>query len=217
MSTSPSSPASTYTLPVAAFQYPQTIQSEQTPVESEAAKEPEVVLTERDLSARLSAERSAGYAEAEARLRCESEQRDRALALRITERLAKFEDTQKQYFTRVETEVVQLALAIAGKILHREAQVDPMLLAAIVRLALGQLKEGSIASIRVRPEHVQKWRSYLAAEQLDLSVRVVECADLEHGDCILETELGTVNVSLETQLKEIETGFFDVLAQKPRI
>jgi len=217
MSTSPSSSALLYTLPVSAFQYPQTIPSEQTPVEAVAAQEPEVVLTERDLAARLSAERSAGFAEAEARFRSEYEQRSRALASRVTERLAKFEETQKQYFTRVEIEVVQLALAIAGKILHREAQVDPMLLAAIVRLALAQLKEGSAASIRVRPEDAEKWRNYIAAEKLELPVRVIESAELEHGDCILETELGTVNVSLETQLKEIERGFFDVLAQKPRI
>jgi len=113
--------------------------------------------------------------------------------------------------------VVQLALAIAGKILHREAQVDPMLLSAIVHLALGQLKEGSVASIRVRPEVAGRWREHIAAQSMKLTVNVVEDAALERGDCWLETELGMVNFSLDAQLKEVEQGFFDVLAQKPKI
>jgi flagellar biosynthesis/type III secretory pathway protein FliH len=31
----------------------------------------------------------------------------------------------------------------------------------------------------------------------------------------LETELGITDLSLETQLKEIEQGLFDLLAQRP--
>ena len=36
------------------------------------------------------------------------------------------------------------------------------------------------------------------------------------GHCILETELGSTDLTLETQLKEIEQGFFDLLAQRPK-
>ena len=111
---------------------------------------------------------------------------------------------------------MQLALAIAGKILHREAQVDPLLVAAIVQIALGQLKEGAVASIRVRPEDGQRWRTHFESQALKIDVSVVEDRTLLTGDCILETELGSVNFSLNLQLKEVEQGFFDVLAQKPQ-
>jgi flagellar assembly protein FliH len=47
-------------------------------------------------------------------------------------------------------------------------------------------------------------------------VSIVEDAQLEPRDCILETELGTVNFNVEVQLKEVEKGFFDVLAQRPQ-
>src|SRR5882672_12144263 len=43
--------------------------------------------------------------------------------------LIKFEKERVTYFQKVETEVVQLALSIARKVLYREAQVDPLLLA----------------------------------------------------------------------------------------
>jgi flagellar assembly protein FliH len=41
-------------------------------------------------------------------------------------------------------------------------------------------------------------------------------ATLGPGRCMLETELGSTDLTLETQLKEIEQGFFDLLAQRPR-
>jgi flagellar biosynthesis/type III secretory pathway protein FliH len=33
---------------------------------------------------------------------------------------------------------------------------------------------------------------------------------------MLETELGSTDLTLESQLKEIEQGFFDLLAQRPQ-
>jgi len=33
----------------------------------------------------------------------------------------------------------------------------------------------------------------------------------------LETELGSTHLSLDTQLKEIEQGFMDLLEQRPRV
>ena len=41
-------------------------------------------------------------------------------------------------------------------------------------------------------------------------------AALKPGECLLETEVGSTQISLETQLKEIEQGFFDLLEQRPR-
>ena len=178
--------------------------------------EPEITLTEKSLFDRLSAERTAGFAEAESKMRHESEQSIALQAARISHAIVVFEQAQKNYFARVEAEVVQLALAIAGKILHREAQVDPMLLAAIVHFALAQLKEGSAATVRVRPEEANKWRAYISSQTGEMTVNITEDPDLERGDCLLETELGTVNFSLDAQLKEVERGFFDVLAQKPK-
>jgi len=43
-------------------------------------------------------------------------------------------------------------------------------------------------------------------------VEVTEDAQLGAQDCLLETELGSANFGLDTQLKEVEQGFFDLLA-----
>ena len=64
---------------------------------------------------------------------------------------AQFAAQREGYFQRVESEVVQLALSIARKILHREAQIDPLLLAGIVRVALESLNDGTQVRLRANP------------------------------------------------------------------
>jgi flagellar assembly protein FliH len=206
-------------LPISAFQYRQMMALVPQPaaVEVETATEPEVQMTEAEFRARLAAERASAIAETEARLRNEYEKKASLQTARISEAIETFERSRKDYFSNVEMEVVKLALAIAGKILHREAQVDPMLVAAIVQIALGQLKEGSAATLRVRPEERGRWQKHFDSMSLKLSVSVTEDAELQPGDCVLQTEIGTVNFSLDAQLKEVEQGFFDVLSRRPQL
>jgi flagellar assembly protein FliH len=174
-------------------------------------------MTEEMFAKRLADERALGSVVAEGRMLREHEQgleRERA---KLTESIRLFEQNRKEYFAKVEAELVQLALAIARKILHREAKVDPMLVAALVQIALRQIQDGSAVSIRVRPEEASQWREQLAALVVDMPVTVVEDTDRQTGDCVLETEIGSVNFSLDAQLKEVEHGFLDVLAHRPQI
>jgi flagellar assembly protein FliH len=116
----------------------------------------------------------------------------------------------------VEAEVVALALAIVRKILRRESQVDPLLLSGLVRVALEKLALTQNVRLRVHPSQIAIWQEYFAQHD-DMPVKPELSGDaaLEHDQCALETELGTTDLSLETQLKEIEQGLFDLLAQRP--
>jgi len=216
MSTSKTAVSNLIPLPVSAFRYRQAMADVSVSITQEALPEPEVSLTQVAFLERLGAERASAIADVETRLRQEYQQRSALETVRISEALAAFELSRKDYFSRVEIEVVQLALAIAGKILHREAQVDPLLVGALVQIALGQLKEGAAAVIRVIPADAQRWRKHFDSLGLKVAVNVVEDSELQPGDCILETEIGTVNFGLDVQLKEVERGFFDVLAHRPQ-
>ena len=115
-------------------------------------------LTEEALADRIAAARADGAASTESRLRAEFEIRASAEAVCVAAAVEAFGREAKTYYTRVESEVVRLALSIAAKILHRESQVDPMLVAALVQMAVNQLKENSAVTIRVRPEAEARWR-----------------------------------------------------------
>jgi flagellar assembly protein FliH len=133
----------------------------------------------------------------------------------VTAALTQFADDRAAYFARVESEIVQLSLSIAAKILHREAQVDPMLVATLVRMAVERMRDDSTVTVRVHPQRVAIWKRYFAIDPNMARVSVVEDAQLTEQDCILETELGSANFGLNSQLKEIEQGFFDLLALRP--
>lgn len=134
----------------------------------------------------------------------------------IAETVQAFEKQLSGYYARAEVELVHLALAIAAKILHREAQVDRMVVAGLVKVALDKLQQGTRVIAHVRPENVTPWIQYFQEKMAGrIHVEVKPDVSLEANNCILETDLGTTELGIETQLKEIEKGFFDLLAQRP--
>lgn len=131
---------------------------------------------------------------------------------RLAQSLVEFQREREEYYSKVEAELVRLALSIAAKILHREAQVDPMLIAGIVKVAVEKLKQNTKASVRVRAEEAAKWREYFSNKT---DVQIVEDSTLKPMECVLETEVGSAAMGIDTQLQEIEKGFFDLLALRP--
>jgi flagellar assembly protein FliH len=179
------------------------------------ARRKDVQMTHAEFAERIARERTEAAREMEYKLRVEYEQKLLAARAAITTAVTQFEQERDKYYGRVEAEIVQLSLAIAAKILHREAQVDPMLVASLVRLVMENMREGSNVTIRVGPGKGETWKRDFAGVSGTTRVEVVEDAELNEHDCIVETELGSANFSLEKQLKEVEQGFFDLLAVRP--
>ncbi len=179
------------------------------------ARRQDLQLTHAELAERIAQERAEAICEMEQKLRAEYERKLLAARAPIATAVAEFEEERDKYFSRVEAEIVQLSLAIAAKILHREAQVDQMLVASLVRVAMENMREGSNVTIRVGTSKGESWKRYFASVSGGTRVAVVEDAELNNQDCIVETELGSANFSLQKQLKEVEQGFFDLLAVRP--
>ena len=169
-------------------------------------------INEEHLSRIASEARAEGMREAESRVRAlTNEELDRERK-RIAETLAQFQSERDEYYSKVESEVVHLALSIAAKILHREAQVDRMLVASLVRIALQKLQQSTNITLKVPLGETAVWQKYFQ----DISgVNVFEDETLQANDCVLETDVGSAHLGLDAQLKEIEKGFFDLLAQRP--
>lgn len=135
----------------------------------------------------------------------------------IVAALAAFARQRQDYFRQLEREVVQLALGVAKKVLHREAQIDPLLLAGTVRVALDQLAGGAKLELAVPPSKLRLWQELLQRD-LDLKTQPVLRADaaLEPSGCRLITETGATDLGLESQLREVEQGFLDLLERRQR-
>jgi flagellar assembly protein FliH len=177
-------------------------------------RELEAALAERDkrLDRQLEAARreaaEKGREAGEAEQKVWREQRSAQLTLALNE----FRAQRDEYLARVEHEVVRLALAIAERVLHREAQMDPLLLSGAVRVALGQLADSTEVRLRVPSEQREMWEEMLRLMPgLPLCPDVAADGELNEGEAILETRLGTVDLGIRAQIAEIERGFFDLL------
>jgi flagellar assembly protein FliH len=169
---------------------------------------------EEEISAAMESARAEARAEASSDYGRELAERiavERAAILRVCE---EFREERKRYFAGVEAEVVKLALAIAARVLHREVNLDPLLLTGVVRVALEKVAEDSVTVLRVPGAAIEKWRQVFAESQ-GPSPQIVGDQRLGASDCVLETNVGRVELGVKAQLEEIERGFFDLMQQRP--
>jgi len=106
-----------------------------------------------------------------------------------------------------EPELVRLALAIARRIMRRELTVDRDSLLGLLKAGLEKIESAEAHRVRVNPEHAST-----VAALLEGSARPIEVTPepgLPVGAVIFETSRGSIDVGMETQLKEIERGFAD--------
>jgi flagellar assembly protein FliH len=127
-------------------------------------KRSEIEVLKEEFAERIKRERADAAQLAEKQLRQEYDDKLQAARAGLATAMSAFETQRDEYFAQVEAEVVQLALAIAAKVLHREAQVDRMLVAALVKVAVEKMREGSSITVRVSPEQAGRWREYLAGQ-----------------------------------------------------
>ena len=166
---------------------------------------------------REAAAREAGIREGELRARAAYEEHLERVRENLRVALAGFARERESYYHRVELEVVQLALSIARKVLHREAYMDPLLLAALVRVALDKIETRTKVIVRVNPQQAPDCRAFFArCMDPEEMPEVLEDPAVELDQSVLQTELGTAEIGIEPQLKEIELGLMDLLSQRPQ-
>lgn len=168
-------------------------------------------------------------AEAEARLQAVQKQAyaagEQAGTQKAMERLipalAAFESMTKQLagmssHVRQEAEVgtVQLAVAIARRVLHRELAVDPEAVLGLVKSAGARLNAREVRRLRVAPDDARAISEHRAALNLPQGLEVLADPSLPRGSAIFETTRGEMDASVGTQLDEIERGLTDLVRRR---
>jgi type III secretion protein L len=161
---------------------------------AEAERDAAAILQQAETVARES--REAAYRDGSESAMCEwhallleaREQRDQALA-------------------GVERDVLRLAVKIAEKILGRELKRDKEAIVDIVATALRQARLNEMITLRVNPadlpvveEHRQRFERVGRNQFLD----VVPDPAVTAGGCVIESESGTIDAQLGTQLRVLE-------------
>ena len=170
-------------------------------------------ITEADVAARV----QSALAGAQEAWQAQDDEAQRRRDVSLAGVLASFAQQRSAYFRAVEVEVVKLSLAIAKKILQREAELDPTLLAGLVRIALDRFGADATATIRVAPGAAEMWRRSLCVGGLESRMQLVPDVHLSDDDCVVETESGAANFGFSAQLKDVEHSFSDLLARRAEV
>jgi flagellar assembly protein FliH len=130
---------------------------------------------------------------------------------RLARSIEEMSKSKARFRAEVEEDAVKLALAIARKVLNRELASDPEALAGLARVALDKLNVRELQRVRVHPTDAPAIDRLLTASSGPKRVEVIGDKTLERGAAIFETERGTLDASVTTQLSEIERGLADML------
>lgn len=107
-----------------------------------------------------------------------------------------------------EAEIVQLACKVAQKIIGRDVERTPEVLVDICATAIEQVRTAKALVLRVHPDTAQFLRGrkadlmQLIGRSVDLAIR--EDPDVDRVGCVIQTEYGTVEADLPTQLEMLQ-------------
>jgi flagellar assembly protein FliH len=130
---------------------------------------------------------------------------------RLGRSIEEMSKARARFRAEVEEDAVKLALVIARKVLNRELASDPEALVGLARVALGKLNLRDLQRVRVHPADTAAIDRLMAASAGPKRVEIVADNTLERGAAIFESERGTLDASVTTQLGEIERGLADLL------
>jgi flagellar assembly protein FliH len=175
-----------------------------------AGESPALGLSDADLQARL----QVAYRQGEAA-------GARAATERLTVPLASLGQMTRELAAlaprvRAEAElaVVQLAVAIARRVLHREISTNPTALLGVVKSACERLNARELSRLRAAPPDASLLQEHRAAIGLPPGLEIVADPGLAPGCAIFETVRGEMDASVETQLDEIERGLADRMRRR---
>jgi flagellar assembly protein FliH len=130
-------------------------------------------------------------------------QRGEAILRRLTQTIEELTTLRSQMIHQTERQMVQLALAIARRVVHREVSLDQDLLIAMARVALDRLGDSAEVTIRLHPEEYAATGAARVAQLTAASVTVVADARVQRGGCRVESSVGALDVGIDAQLQEI--------------
>ena len=168
---------------------------------------------ENGVEQRIRAAHAAGLREGET-----SGQRRAATELRpVIERLCRsieeIGNLRARLRAEAERDLVRLALAIARRVLGRELTIDPEAIHGLVLGALDKVKAQDLCRVRVHPGQ-QAAVTECLRQAMTAAVEVVADPSCQPGTVILETERGSLDASVDSQLEEIERGLADRLRRQ---
>ncbi|MDQ2679763.1 MAG: FliH/SctL family protein [Candidatus Eremiobacteraeota bacterium] len=104
-----------------------------------------------------------------------------------------------------EPEIVRLATLIAERVLHKQIALDPMVVVDMTKAAISRLLTRETVTVRINPADIETVREHkeqiLGAGDIE-HMRIIEDQRVDRGGVLVETQSGTIDAKVATQLRE---------------
>lgn len=128
--------------------------------------------------------------------------RAEAMMHRLAQTLEELANLRREMIRQTERQMVQLALAIARRVVRREVALDGDLTLSMARLALDRLGDSTSVTVRLHPDDLAVIAD--GAERWDRPhVTVVADRDIGRGGCVVDSDFGSIDASVEAQFQEL--------------
>jgi len=144
-----------------------------------------------------------GFAQGERAGAAAAQEQSAALARQLTTTLQDLMRVRAEMIRHTEKQMVQLSLAVARRVVHREVSLDADLLLAMMRVALDRLSDAAKVTIRLHPADHQSVTGAMAGAPLSEQVTLVADPRLARGGCRVESEYGDIDAGVDGQIQEI--------------
>ncbi len=128
---------------------------------------------------------------------------------KLADKISEIAARGPEMIRRAEADTVRLAIEIARRVLHREISVDSSALSALVGAALEKLGNQEIHRVRIHPDLEKLLKSSLEQAGRSAAIEVLPDPALARGGVTFEIGRGSLDASVDTQLREIERGLVD--------
>jgi flagellar assembly protein FliH len=132
---------------------------------------------------------------------------------RLAQTLAELSSLRSRIRKDAEGDLLKLSISIARRVLHRELTLDPESIEGLIRIALEKLQSRDLCRVRVHPDQEPAIRASMERFSNSHKVELVPDPSMQCGDVLFETAHGTIDASIEAQLREIDRGFADRLGR----
>ena len=123
------------------------------------------------------------------------------------ENLFEVREIRDRIWRETEQDLLRLAVRLTEKILGREMKTDKKTVADIVSTALQNARQQEKLTVRVNPADlpvVEKETENLTRTGRTRFIDFVADPRVTEGGCLIESEVGTIDARLETQLRVLE-------------
>lgn len=144
-----------------------------------------------------------GYAQGERAGLEAGGQRAEAMLRRLAGTLEELGTLRDGMMRQTERQLVELALAIARRVLHREVSIDPELAGALAHVALERLGPSAPAVIRLHPDDYSTVSGHGTNLSTGRAVKVLPDPAVARGGCLVESDFGNIDASVDAQVAEV--------------